>query len=83
LVIYLLIKDILDVSGDEISDLKNKIKSELEEILHHDGNLIDKFKSFFKDQKIYSKSNESDDHALFKLMEKINNPLKMLQNGNM
>jgi hypothetical protein len=71
--------DILDVSGDEIADLKNKIKNELDEILHHDGSLVQKFKSFFKDQKVFSSKNDSEDHALFRLMEKINNPLKMLK----
>ena len=70
----------MDVSGDEICDLKNKIKTELDEILHHDGSLVQKFKSFFKNQRVFSKNNDSDDHALFRLMEKINNPLKMLQN---
>jgi inositol-hexakisphosphate/diphosphoinositol-pentakisphosphate 1-kinase len=75
--------DLIDSSLDEISDVKNKVKEEVSECLHHDGNLLDKFKSYFKDQVIFQSSDASQDtqdHSLFKLMDKIKNPMKMLKN---
>jgi inositol hexakisphosphate/diphosphoinositol-pentakisphosphate kinase len=72
--------DLLDVSSDEIAEIKAKVKEEVSECLNHDGNLLAKFKNYFKNQVIYHSSDEQEDHALFKLMEKINNPLKLMNN---
>lgn len=75
--------DLIDSSLDEISETKNKVKEEINDCLHHDGNLLDKFKSYFKDQVIFQSSDASQDtqdHSLFKLMDKIKNPMKMLKN---
>jgi len=69
----------LDVSSDEIIDLKKKVKDELSECLHHDGNLLKKFKNYFKNRTIVqSKDEVEEDHSLYRLMDKINNPLKMM-----
>ncbi len=69
----------LDVSSDEIVDLKKKVKDELSECLHFDGNLLQKFKIFFKNRTIVqSKDEVEEDHSLYRLMDKIKNPLKMM-----
>ncbi len=69
----------LDVSSDEIVDLKKKVKDELSECLHHDGKLMQKFKNYFKNRTIVESKDEIEDHSLFRLMDKINNPLKMMK----
>lgn len=69
----------LDVSSDEIFDLKKKVKDELSECLHHDGNLLQKFKNYFKNRTIVqSKDEVEEDHSLYRLMDKIKNPFKMM-----
>jgi hypothetical protein len=68
----------LDVSSDEIFDIRKKVKEEITECLHHDGNLLNKFKNYFKNKSIQSKE-DPEDHALYRLMNKINNPLKMME----
>ena len=69
----------LDVSSDDIVDLKKKVKDELSECLHHDGNLLQKFKNYFKNRTIVqSKDEVEEDHSLYRLMDKINNPFKMM-----
>lgn len=38
--------DILDDSNEEVSNLKKEIKNDLSDLLHYDGNLVDKFKDY-------------------------------------
>jgi hypothetical protein len=68
----------LDVSSDEIFDIRKKVKEEITECLHHDGNLLNKFKNYFKNKSIQSKE-DPEDHSLYRLMNKINNPLIMME----
>ena len=68
----------LDVSSDEIIDLKKKVKDEISDYLHHDGNLLKKFKNYFKEQIIVPSKDDIEEHSLFRLMDKINNPFKMI-----
>lgn len=68
----------LDVSSDEILEVKKKVKDELSECLHHDGNLLHKFKNFFKNRTIFQSKDNVEDHSLFRLMDKISNPYKTM-----
>lgn len=71
--------DLLDTSLDEVSDIKAKVKEEVSECLHHDGNLLEKFKSYFKNQIIFQSKDDEQDHSLYKLMDQIKNPLEMIK----
>lgn len=68
----------LDVSSDEIIDLKKKVKDELSECLHHDGNLLQKFKNYFKNRPVVESKEDIEDHSLYRLMDKISNPYKVM-----
>ena len=56
---------LLDLSSDEIHEIKKEIKSKLSECLNYDGPIKDKFNSMFTKESIYDKEdnseNESDD----------------------
>ena len=67
--------NLLDVSCDDIADIRSKVKDELSECLNHDGNLIEKFKSNFENN-MFNYLDEG--HALLDLMKKIDNPFKVM-----
>ena len=51
---------LLDVSSDEIHELKKKIKSQMSECLNYDGNIKDKFNSLFTKESIYNQEDEEE-----------------------
>ena len=64
---------LLDMSSDEIHEIKKKIKMKLSECLNYDGPIKDKFNSLFTKESIYptddSSENNSDDEGLPDIFE--------------
>ena len=50
---------LLDVSSDDILEFKERIKKQMSEILHYDGNIKDKFNSMFTKESIYPEEESS------------------------
>ena len=64
---------LLDMSSDEIHEIKKKIKMKLSECLNYDGPIKDKFNSLFTKESIYptddSSENNSDDEGFPDIFE--------------
>ena len=72
----------LDVNGDQVPEVKGKIKQEISECLNYNGKLIDKFKMLFKINSIYPDAKNDEEineknkiqFPLYDLLKKIGNP---------
>ena len=54
---------LLDLSSDEIHEIKNKIKIKLSECLNYDGPIKDKFNSMYQKESIYEQENISENNT--------------------
>ena len=54
---------LLDLSSDEIHEIKNKIKIKLSECLNYDGPIKDKFNSMYQKESIYEQENISENNS--------------------
>ena len=72
----------LDVNGDQVPEVKGKIKQEISECLNYNGKLIEKFKMLFKINSIYPDAKNDEEineknkiqFPLYDLLNKIGNP---------
>ena len=87
------ITNALDVTNDQIPEVKGKIKHEISECLNYNGNILDKFNSLFDKNSIYPDWNNTNNdinnwdnqnqddlkYPVFGLMKKINNGFRRME----
>ena len=77
----------LDVNGDQVPEVKGKIKQEISECLNYNGKLIDKFNMLFKINSIYPDAKNDEEineknkikFPLYDLLNKIGNPYEKMK----